>query len=180
MRAWIRSFGLQATLSNCSNNYGPYQHVEKFIPRQITGIIQGVRPKLYGAGANVRDWIHVEDHCKAVETVLKSGRPGEIYNVSSGDEKDNMEIVRTILKSIGKDDSSLEFVEDRPGHDRRYAIDSSRIQKELGWKPTFEFEEAIGATIDWYLENKKWWERIISGEYQKYFDVQYSNRHITK
>jgi dTDP-glucose 4,6-dehydratase len=159
VRAWVRSFGVQATISNCSNNYGPYQHVEKFIPRQITEILEGRKPKLYGSGENVRDWIHTEDHSSAVLTILEKGKIGETYLIGADGEKDNKSVVELILKQMGKDSNDYEHVNDRPGHDLRYAIDSGKLRKELGWSPKFtDFEAGLKATIDWYTSNEAWWK----------------------
>lgn len=158
VRAWVRSFGLQATLSNCSNNYGPFQHVEKFIPRQITEIIDGRRPKLYGKGENVRDWIHANDHSSAVLTILDRGVIGETYLIGADGEKNNREVVETILTQMGRDSQDFEHVTDRAGHDLRYAIDSTRLRTELGWMPQFtDFNEGIARTIAWYQDNESWW-----------------------
>ncbi|WP_457101000.1 dTDP-glucose 4,6-dehydratase [Microbacterium sp. P5_E9] len=158
VRAWVRSFGVQATISNCSNNYGPYQHVEKFIPRQITNVIRGIRPKLYGAGENVRDWIHADDHSSAVLTILDSGRIGETYLIGADGEKSNKDVVELILETMGQPKDAYDHVTDRAGHDLRYAIDSSRLRRELGWAPRFQdFEAGIAATIDWYRANEDWW-----------------------
>ncbi|MGC5628458.1 dTDP-glucose 4,6-dehydratase [Georgenia sp. Z1344] len=158
VRAWVRSFGITATISNCSNNYGPFQHVEKFIPRQITNLIDGVRPRLYGAGANVRDWIHVDDHNSAVWTIIEKGTPGETYLIGADGERSNKEVVELILQLMGRDAGDYDHVTDRPGHDMRYAIDSTRLRTELGWEPAFTgFEEGLAATIEWYRENEGWW-----------------------
>ena len=158
VRAWVRSFGVQATLSNCSNNYGPYQHVEKFIPRQITNVIRGIRPKLYGAGLNVRDWIHADDHSSAVLTILEKGRIGETYLIGADGEKDNRTVVELILSLMGQPADAYDHVTDRAGHDLRYAIDSTRLRDELGWMPQYaDFEAGLAATIDWYRENEAWW-----------------------
>ncbi|MBY6537080.1 dTDP-glucose 4,6-dehydratase [Rhodococcus sp. BP-349] len=158
VRAWTRSFGVRATISNCSNNYGPYQHVEKFIPRQITGVLTGVRPKLYGAGLNVRDWIHVEDHNTAVWTIIDKGALGQTYLIGADGEVDNRTVVETILELCGHDKSDFDFVTDRPGHDLRYAIDSTRLRTELGWTPRYsDFRSGLAATIDWYRDNESWW-----------------------
>ncbi|REJ08064.1 dTDP-glucose 4,6-dehydratase [Microbacterium bovistercoris] len=158
VRAWVRSFGVQATISNCSNNYGPYQHVEKFIPRQITNVIRGIRPKLYGAGLNVRDWIHADDHSSAVLTILEKGRIGETYLIGADGEKDNKTVVELILTLMGQDPDAYEHVTDRAGHDLRYAIDSSKLREELGWMPKYgDFEAGLRATIDWYREHEDWW-----------------------
>jgi dTDP-glucose 4,6-dehydratase len=159
VRAWVRSFGIHATISNCSNNYGPFQHVEKFIPRQITEILEGRRPRLYGAGENVRDWIHTEDHSSAVLTILEKGVSGETYLIGADGEKDNKSVVELILKQMGKDPSDYEHVNDRPGHDMRYAIDSTKLRTELGWAPQYtDFEAGLKATIDWYAQNEDWWK----------------------
>ncbi len=159
VRAWVRSFGLEATISNCSNNYGPYQHVEKFIPRQITEILEGRKPKLYGKGENVRDWIHTEDHSSGVLAILEKGKVGETYLIGANGEKNNKEVVELILKDMGKDSSDYEHVDDRPGHDLRYAIDASKLVNELGWQPKYtNFEEGLKATIAWYKENEDWWK----------------------
>ena len=176
VRAWTRTYGLRATISNCSNNYGPYQHVEKFIPRQITSIMEGVRPKLYGTGENVRDWLHVADHCQAIDLVIHKGREGEVYNIGGHNERTNLEVVKTILKALDKPESLIKFVTDRPGHDMRYAIDPTKIETELGWKPTYNFDTGIEQTIRWYLDNQDWWKNILSGEYSNYFDKMYGSR----
>ena len=158
VRAWVRSFGVAATISNCSNNYGPYQHVEKFIPRQITNVLDGERPKLYGAGLNVRDWIHVDDHNTAVWDIIDRGAIGETYLIGADGEVNNLAVVRTILELLGQDPDAFDHVQDRPGHDLRYAIDASRLRDELGWEPTYpDFRSGLAATIDWYRENEAWW-----------------------
>lgn len=158
VRAWVRSFGIEATLSNCSNNYGPYQHVEKMIPRQITNILTGQKLKLYGDGKNVRDWIHAEDHSSAVLTILESGKSGETYLIGANGEKDNKAVFLLIAELMGKDESWIEFISDRPGHDLRYAIDATKLQTELGWKPKYtDFKKGLKATIDWYTANQDWW-----------------------
>ncbi|MCT2260371.1 dTDP-glucose 4,6-dehydratase [Brachybacterium muris] len=158
VRAWVRSFGVQATLSNCSNNYGPRQHVEKFIPRQITNLIDGIRPRLYGAGANVRDWIHADDHSSAVLAILDRGQIGETYLIGADGEKNNKEVVELLLQIMGRDAGDYDHVADRPGHDLRYAIDSTRLREELGWKPAYgDFEQGLAATVDWYRANEAWW-----------------------
>jgi dTDP-glucose 4,6-dehydratase len=154
----VRSFGLQATISNCSNNYGPYQHVEKFIPRQITNLIDGVRPRLYGAGLNVRDWIHADDHSSAVLRILERGVVGETYLIGADGERNNLDTVRLILRLMGHDENDFDHVTDRAGHDLRYAIDSTKLRTELGWAPSFQdFEAGMAATIDWYRANEAWW-----------------------
>ncbi|MET4061160.1 dTDP-glucose 4,6-dehydratase [Arthrobacter sp. UYP6] len=158
VRAWVRSFGLKATISNCSNNYGPYQHVEKFIPRQITNVIDGVRPKLYGAGENVRDWIHANDHSSAVLRIIERGEIGQTYLIGADGEKNNKDVVELILKHMGQPADAYDQVIDRPGHDMRYAIDSTRLRTELGWEPQFSnFDQGIEDTIDWYRANEDWW-----------------------
>lgn len=158
VRAWVRSFGVQATISNCSNNYGPRQHVEKFIPRQITNVLRGVRPKLYGAGENVRDWIHADDHSSAVLTILDKGEIGQTYLIGADGEKNNKEVVELILTLMGQPADAYDHVIDRPGHDMRYAIDSTKLRTELGWTPQFQdFEAGMAATIDWYRNNESWW-----------------------
>lgn len=159
VRAWVRSFGVQATISNCSNNYGPYQHVEKFIPRQITEILSGRKPKLYGTGDNVRDWIHVDDHNSGVIKIIESGKIGETYLIGANGEKSNKEVIELILELMGKDPSDYEHVNDRPGHDMRYAIDSTKLRTQLGWEPKYtNFKDGLKATIDWYVTNEAWWK----------------------
>jgi dTDP-glucose 4,6-dehydratase len=158
VRAWVRSYGVRATISNCSNNYGPYQHVEKFIPRQITNVLTGRRPKLYGSGANVRDWIHVDDHNSAVWRILADGQIGRTYLVGAEGERDNLTVMRTVLRLMGRDPDDFDHVTDRAGHDLRYAIDPSALYNELGWGPKHtDFEEGLRATIDWYRANESWW-----------------------
>lgn len=158
VRAWVRSFAVQATISNCSNNYGPYQHVEKFIPRQITNVLRGERPKLYGSGDNVRDWIHADDHSAAVLTILDKGRLGETYLIGADGEKSNRAVVEHILTALGQPADAYDHVVDRPGHDLRYAIDSTKLRSELGWQPQYrDFAAGLAATIDWYRENEAWW-----------------------
>ena len=159
VRAWVRTYGVRATISNCSNNYGPYQHVEKFIPRQITNILCGIRPKLYGDGRNVRDWIHTEDHSSAVWTILTKGEIGETYLIGADGERSNIDVLRAVLERMGRDSDDFDWVRDRPGHDRRYAIDSTKLRRELGWEPAHtDFAEGLGRTIAWYTENRSWWE----------------------
>lgn len=159
VKAWVRSFGLQATISNCSNNYGPYQHIEKFIPRQITNILSGITPKLYGTGKNVRDWIHTNDHSSAVWTILTKGKIGETYLIGADGEKDNKTVMETILELMGQSKDAYEHVNDRPGHDLRYAIDSTKLREELGWQPQYtDFRDGLAHTIKWYTENRDWWE----------------------
>lgn len=158
VRAWARSFGTEATISNCSNNYGPFQHIEKFIPRQITNLMDGVKPKLYGAGLNVRDWIHVRDHNRAVWDIIDKGRLGETYLIGADGEKNNKEVVELILSMMGHDPSDYDHVNDRPGHDLRYAIDATKLREETGWEPIFkDFEAGLKDTIEWYQANEAWW-----------------------
>ncbi|MBB5830245.1 dTDP-glucose 4,6-dehydratase [Brachybacterium aquaticum] len=169
VRAWVRSFGVRATISNCSNNYGPRQHVEKFIPRQITNLIDGIRPRLYGEGLNVRDWIHADDHSSAVLTILEKGRIGETYLIGADGEESNKDVVETILRLMGRDAGDYDHVTDRPGHDLRYAIDSTKLRTELGWAPAFrDFEAGLAATIDWYRGNEDWWRPQKAATEAKY------------
>ena len=171
VRAWTRSFGVRATLSNCSNNYGPYQHVEKFIPRQITNLIDGVRPRLYGAGANVRDWIHVDDHNAAVWAILERGRIGQTYLIGADGELDNRTVVGLILEEFGRPADDFDSVTDRAGHDLRYAIDSSLLRAELGWEPRYgDFRKGLAATVNWYRENESWWRSRKSVTEQGYVE----------
>ncbi|WP_203136360.1 dTDP-glucose 4,6-dehydratase [Microbacterium sp. JZ31] len=158
VRAWVRSFGVRATISNCSNNYGPYQHVEKFIPRQITNVLRGIRPKLYGTGENVRDWIHADDHSSAVLTILDKGSIGQTYLIGADGEQNNKDVVELILELMGQPRDAYDLVTDRPGHDLRYAIDSTRLRTELGWQPRYQdFRSGLEATIAWYRDNEAWW-----------------------
>ena len=169
VRAWHRTFGIRATISNCSNNYGPYQHVEKFIPRQITNILAGIRPKLYGQGLAVRDWISVEDHCSAIWTILTRGRIGETYLVGANGEYNNIDVLHMILKLMGRDANDFDHVNDRPGGDKRYAIDATKLQTELGGAPKYtDFEEGLAATIDWYRAHESWWMPDKAGTEEKY------------
>ncbi|ORB66853.1 dTDP-glucose 4,6-dehydratase [Mycolicibacterium tusciae] len=164
VRAWVRSYGVRATLSNCSNNYGPYQHVEKFIPRQITNVLTGRRPKLYGTGANVRDWIHVQDHNTAVWRILSDGQIGRTYLIGADGERDNVTVMRTILRLMDRDPDDFDHVTDRVGHDLRYAIDASPLRDELGWRPAHtDFEDGLRDTIEWYRANEKWWAPLKEG-----------------
>jgi dTDP-glucose 4,6-dehydratase len=158
VRAWVRSYGIEATISNCANNYGPYQHVEKFIPRQITNVLRGDRPKLYGEGTNIREWTHVDDHNAAVHAILDRGRAGETYLIGSGDERSNREILELILELMGQPADAFDFVSDRPGHDLRYSNDSTKLRTELSWAPEYgDFRAGLQATIDWYAANEWWW-----------------------
>ena len=169
VRAWARTFGLRATISNCSNNYGPYQHVEKFIPRQVTNLIDGVRPKLYGDGRNVRDWIHTEDHSSAVWCILTRGRVGETYLIGADGELDNITVLREILRAFGRPEDDFDWVRDRPGHDRRYAIDATKLRRELGWEPTHtDFAAGLAETIRWYRDNEAWWRPAKEATEAKY------------
>lgn len=169
VRAWYRSFGVEVTISNCSNNYGPYQHVEKFIPRQITELILGRRPRLYGAGQNVRDWIHVEDHNRAVWTIIEHGRIGETYLIGADGERSNREVVEELLTIFGRDTDDFDHVNDRAGHDLRYAIDAGKLRSELGWEPSFaDFATGLRATVDWYRTNSEWWSTQKESTEAKY------------
>jgi dTDP-glucose 4,6-dehydratase len=174
--SFYHTFGMPVVITRCSNNYGPFQFPEKLIPLMILNCLNNRKLPVYGDGMNVRDWIYVIDHNKAINLVFEKGKAGEVYNIGASNEMPNIEIIRLILKHLSKDESLIQYVKDRPGHDRRYAIDSSKIQNELGWIPEFTFEQAIGKTIDWYLKNKLWWERILSGEYQKYYETQYNTK----
>jgi dTDP-glucose 4,6-dehydratase len=172
VRAWVRSFGIRATISNCSNNYGPRQHVEKFIPRQITNILDGEKPKLYGAGRNVRDWIHVEDHNSAVQTIIERGTIGETYLIGAECEVDNLTIVRTLLRIMGKPEDWFDFVSDRPGHDVRYAIDPTKLTEELNWGPRYQdLQTGLEATVAWYSDNREWWETAKRPTEAKYAEI---------
>ena len=169
VRAWHRTYGVRATISNCSNNYGPYQHVEKFIPRQITNILCGIRPKLYGDGKNVRDWIHTEDHSRAVWDILTKGRIGETYLIGANGERDNIHVLKAILERMGQPEDAFDWVRDRPGHDRRYAIDPTKLETELGWKPIHtDFSEGLDQTIAWYQEHEDWWRPAKEATEAKY------------
>ena len=174
--AYHRTYGLPVTISRCSNNYGPYQFPEKLIPLMIKNALADEKLPVYGTGENVRDWLYVKDHCKAIDMIIHDGKVGEVYNIGGHNEKSNLEVVRTILKQVGKSEDLITFVGDRKGHDLRYAIDPTKIHDELGWLPETRFDDGIRQTIDWYLDNRSWWEEIISGEYQEYYDRMYSNR----
>ena len=174
--AYHRTYGLPVTISRCSNNYGPYHFPEKLIPLMIINALHDKALPVYGDGANVRDWLYVEDHCSAIDLIIRKGREGEVYNVGGHNEKSNLDVVKIILKALGKSEDLITFVKDRPGHDRRYAIDPTKIHNELGWLPQTKFEDGITKTIEWYLANKDWWQEIISGEYQKYYEKMYKNR----
>lgn len=174
--AYHRTYGLPVTISRCSNNYGPYHFPEKLIPLMIVNALANKPLPVYGEGLNVRDWLYVEDHCKAIDLIIHKGRVGEVYNVGGHNEKQNIEIVKIICKELDKPESLITHVRDRKGHDMRYAIDPTKIHNEMGWFPEIKFEDGIKKTIQWYLDNRKWWETIISGEYQNYYDKMYSNR----
>ena len=177
VRAYHHTFGLDLVTTRCSNNFGPYHFPEKVIPLFITNLIDGEKVPLYGDGLNVRDWLHVEDHCDAVLHVLERGAPGEVYNVGGNNERSNLDLTRTILRLMGKDESMIRYVKDRPGHDRRYAIDATKIRRDLGWAPTRSaWPAALEATIDWYRTNESWWRRVKSGEYRTYYAQQYGSR----
>jgi len=173
VRAYYQTYGLPITISNCSNNYGPYQFPEKLIPLFITNLIEGKKVPVYGDGLNVRDWLYVEDHCRAIDVILKKGKIGETYCIGGDSEKTNQEITKKIIELLGKDESSIEYVKDRLGHDRRYAINFSKIKNELGWEPSINFEEGMEKTIEWYKNNEAWWKNIKTGDYQKYYEKQY-------
>ena len=174
--AYHRTYGSAVTISRCSNNYGPFHFPEKLIPLMITNALFDKPLPVYGDGANVRDWLYVEDHCKAIDMIVENGRIGEIYNIGGHNEKTNLEVVTTVLKKLGKPESLIRFVKDRPGHDRRYAIDPTKIKNELGWYPETDFDSGIEKTVRWYLENREWWEKIKSGEYTEYYEKMYQNR----
>ncbi len=174
--AYHRTYGLPVTVSRCSNNYGPYHFPEKLIPLMIANALADKPLPVYGEGLNVRDWLYVEDHCKAIDLIIHKGRVGEVYNIGGHNEKTNIEIVRTILHILGKPESLITYVSDRKGHDLRYAIDPAKIHSELGWLPETMFDDGIVKTVHWYLENKQWWQRIISGEYKEYYKKMYENR----
>ena len=171
--AYHRTYKVPTTISRCSNNYGPYHFPEKLIPLMIINALGGKKLPVYGDGLNVRDWLYVEDHCAAINLILQKGKVGEVYNIGGHNEKANIDVVKTILKQLGKGEDMIEYVKDRKGHDRRYAIDPTKIHEELGWLPATKFEDGIKATIQWYLDNRQWWEEIISGEYQDYYERMY-------
>lgn len=172
VRAYHETYGLPINITRCSNNYGPFHFPEKLIPLTISRVLNDQKVPVYGDGKNIRDWLHVYDHCAAIDLVLHEGINGEVYNIGGHNERTNLEVVKTIISALGKSEDLIEFVEDRLGHDKRYAIDPAKLEK-LGWIPTFTFETGISQTIQWYLDNKEWWEQIITGEYQKYFEKQY-------
>lgn len=174
--AYYRTYGLPVTISRCSNNYGPYHFPEKLIPLMISRALADEELPVYGTGDNVRDWLYVEDHCAAIDLIVRKGTVGEVYNIGGHNERTNLEVVKTILKALDKPETLIQFVTDRPGHDRRYAIDPTKIEKELGWKPKHNFDTGIQETIRWYLENEDWWKNILSGDYQNYFEKMYGKR----
>lgn len=174
--AYHHTYGTPVIVTRCSNNYGPYQFPEKLIPLMIANALSNKPLPVYGDGWNVRDWLHVRDHCAAVDLVLHKGKPGEVYNIGGNNEWKNIDLVKFLLKKLEKPESLITFVKDRPGHDRRYAIDSAKIERELGWKPRYTFEEGLSETIDWYLTHQPWWRRIMSGEYQDYYKKMYDER----
>jgi dTDP-glucose 4,6-dehydratase len=176
VRAFYETYGLNTIITRCSNNYGPYQFPEKLIPLFITNAFSDQELPLYGDGMNIRDWIYVTDHCKAIDLVLHQGKPGQVYNIGGNEEKDNTEITKTILKALEKPESLIKYVKDRPGHDRRYAIDDSKIKNELGWSQEYDFETGMNQTVKWYIDNKDWWERIKTGEYLKFYSRWYEGR----
>ena len=174
--AYHRTYGLPVTISRCSNNYGPYHFPEKLIPLMISRALADEELPVYGNGENVRDWLHVSDHCEAIDLIIHKGKVGEVYNIGGHNERTNLQVVQTILKALDKPESLIKYVKDRPGHDRRYAIDPTKIETELGWKPKYNFDTGIAQTIQWYLDNEDWWKHIISGEYQNYFAEMYKDR----
>lgn len=174
--AYHRTYGLPVTISRCSNNYGPYHFPEKLIPLMIVKALAGEKLPVYGDGKNVRDWLYVEDHCAAIDLILEKGRVGEVYNIGGHNERANIDVVKTILRALGKGEELIDFVPDRLGHDRRYAIDPAKISRELGWRPETKFDEGIGRTIQWYLDNRRWWENILSGEYRNSYEKAAKNK----
>lgn len=176
VQAYYKTFHLPVTISRCSNNYGPYHFPEKLIPLMIVNAWNDKPLPVYGKGENVRDWLYVEDHCQAIDLILCNGRVGEVYNIGGHNEKTNLEVVKAILKELGKGEELIQYVADRPGNDMRYAIDPTKIKDELGWEPSIAFEEGIKKTIQWYLDNRSWWENILKGEYQNYYEKMYGNR----
>jgi dTDP-glucose 4,6-dehydratase len=176
VQAYYRTYKLPVTISRCSNNYGPYHFPEKLIPLMISNALNDKPLPVYGKGENVRDWLYVEDHCSAIDLIIHNGRLGEVYNIGGHNERSNLDVVKTILRELGKPESLIHYVTDRPGHDMRYAIDPAKIHSELGWLPVTKFDEGIKKTVKWYLDNKPWWEHIISGDYQNYYDKMYGNR----
>ena len=175
-QAYFKTFSLPVITTRCSNNYGEYQFPEKLIPLAITNLLEGKPVPVYGKGENIRDWIHVKDHVKALYLISQKGKPGEIYNIAGRCEKRNIDVVRKIVKILGKDESLIKFVKDRPGHDFRYSLDTSKIEREIGWKPEIDFEKGLEMTIQWFIENRRWWERIKSGEYMRFYEEWYGSR----
>ncbi|PGS56032.1 dTDP-glucose 4,6-dehydratase [Bacillus sp. AFS041924] len=175
VRAYHETFKLPMNITRCSNNYGPYHFPEKLIPLTISRVLNEQKVPVYGTGENIRDWLHVIDHCSAIDLVLHEGENGEVYNVGGHNERTNLEVVKTIISTLGKSEDLIEFVQDRLGHDKRYAIDPTKLEK-LGWKPTYNFDTGVAQTVQWYLDNKEWWETIISGEYKQYFEKQYGSK----
>ncbi|NME35234.1 MULTISPECIES: dTDP-glucose 4,6-dehydratase [Fusobacterium] len=176
VQAYQRTFKLPITISRCSNNYGPYHFPEKLIPLMIANALNNKQLPVYGKGENVRDWLYVEDHCRAIDMIIHNGKVGEVYNIGGHNERTNLEVVKTIIKELGKSEDLIKYVTDRPGHDMRYAIDPTKIKEELGWEPETLFDEGIKKTIKWYLDNKEWWTNIINGEYQNYYKKMYENK----
>jgi dTDP-glucose 4,6-dehydratase len=176
VRAYHETYGLNVNITRCSNNYGPYHFPEKLIPLMITNALEGKELPIYGDGQNIRDWLHVKDHCAAIDLVIHKGRPGEVYNIGGHNERTNNEIVHLIVEKLGVSKDLIKYVADRPGHDRRYAIDPTKIMTELGWKPQYTFENGIVETIQWYIDNQEWWKNIKSGEYMNYYQKQYGDR----
>lgn len=176
VRAYHKTYGMDTVITRCSNNYGPYQFPEKLIPLMISNALEGKPLPVYGDGMNVRDWIYVEDHCSAIDVIIQRASSGEVYNIGASNELPNIEIVKMILRQLNKPESLIKFVEDRPGHDRRYAIDSTKLRNDLGWNVVYSLEEGIDRTIRWYVENRPWWEKIKSGEYLRYYEKMYGHR----
>ncbi|WP_068777558.1 dTDP-glucose 4,6-dehydratase [Paenibacillus sp. FJAT-26967] len=175
VRAYHETFGLPVNITRCSNNYGPYQFPEKLIPLIVANALEDKSLPVYGDGQNIRDWLYVEDHCSAIDLVIHQGKNGEVYNIGGNNERTNLAIIKTILENLDKSEELITFVKDRPGHDRRYGIDAAKITSELGWKPQYHFESGIKETIEWYLQNKSWWENIRTGEYKDYYTKQYGS-----
>jgi dTDP-glucose 4,6-dehydratase len=174
--AYHRTYGSAVTISRCSNNYGPYHFPEKLIPLMITNALEGKPLPVYGEGKNIRDWLYVEDHCKAIDLILQHGKIGEVYNIGGHNERTNLAVVQTVLRLLGKDDSAIVYVKDRPGHDMRYAIDPTKIKNDLGWYPETDFDTGLQKTVDWYLSHRDWWEHVKSGAYADYYEKMYKNR----
>lgn len=175
-RAYYHTYGLPVVITRCSNNYGPYQFPEKLIPLMVTNALEDQPLPVYGDGQNVRDWLHVQDHCAAIDLVLHQGIAGEVYNIGGNNEHPNLEIVQGILHALGKPETLIKYVQDRPGHDRRYAIDAAKISRELGWRPQYTFDVGLAATVEWYRQNRTWWAKVKSGEYRNYYERMYGNR----